>query len=144
MQDGSQGGELLDESLNLVAVRRLPNVQGATLGQEAPLPQVPARGHGQRKDARAAVGLFPERGGTAGGVVAGGVLRLDQQHAGMGRAFGGETGACHPGANDGDVKISGEDGHAASASAPGAMRSRKSSIAAMTLSLTGSASRSNS
>ena len=105
-------------------------------GEQAVLVQKRARSRGQRLDPGPAIAFGPEGGGTARGMIAGAILRLDQGHPPMRRQSGRQRGPGDPRADNRKVE---PFAHAAPM-AP-AMRFRKVSQAFSARSRTWSASR---
>jgi hypothetical protein len=86
------------------------DVDAAARPQETARLKRRARGEGERLDRRTAISFGPEGGRAPGRMIACLRLRLDQHDARARSDRGGEAGARHSGADDGDIGA--ERGHA--------------------------------
>ena len=100
----AKAGEAFDEGFHLGPVLFSPDIQRPARCEKSARAQEVPRCRSQRENAGAAIGFFPERGRTPGGVVAGSILRFHDQHPRMRSKFGGKAGPCHAGTDDSEVE----------------------------------------
>ncbi len=103
MQFDARAFELREESIDCRPLFGATDMERAQRFEEPARREQRPRSRGQRLDVRAAIGFGPEGGRTSGGVIAGAILGLEQQHAGMRRNFSCKTRTGDPRADDGNV-----------------------------------------
>ena len=97
-------GEVGQKSVSRCRIGSSPDVQRPKRIEEATAAQPIAGCGGQRLDAGAAIGFGPECGRSPRGVIAGDILRLDQQNARLAADLGRQRCTRHACADDCDIE----------------------------------------